>query len=401
MSNLSLRANLSPIKGIRIGITQAGIRYPNRDDLVLIEINPTATVAGVFTQNSFCAAPVQVCRKHLSQNTPRALIINTGNANAATGEAGVIDALACSAGVAELLQIEATQVLPFSTGVIGEPLPLKALIKGLAPVFSDLDENNWERAAAAIMTTDTRPKYATRTFEINGGQVNLTGIAKGSGMIQPNMATMLGFIATDALIEPALLDEFLKSANQLSFNCITVDSDTSTNDSVILIATGCGEVQIDKSNQDLFFSQLSELMIELAQAIVKDGEGATKFISVNIHEGKDIDECRLAGFAIANSPLIKTALFASDPNWGRIVMAIGKAGLSKLDQNIVNIDINNIRIVTNGCRDQNYNEEIAANALQDPNIVIDVFLARGAAQATIWTCDFSYEYVKINADYRS
>lgn len=401
MSNLSLRANLSPIKGIRIGITQAGIRYPNRDDLVLIEINPTATVAGVFTQNSFCAAPVQVCRKHLSQNTPRALIINTGNANAATGEAGVIDALACSAGVAELLQIEATQVLPFSTGVIGEPLPLKALIKGLAPVFSDLDENNWERAAAAIMTTDTRPKYATRTFEINGGQVNLTGIAKGSGMIQPNMATMLGFIATDALIEPALLDEFLKSANQLSFNCITVDSDTSTNDSVILIATGCGEVQIDKSNQELFFSQLSELMIELAQAIVKDGEGATKFISVNIHEGKDIDECRLAGFAIANSPLIKTALFASDPNWGRIVMAIGKAGLSKLNQNIVNIDINNIRIVTNGCRDQNYNEELAANALQDPNIVIDVFLARGSAQATIWTCDFSYEYVKINADYRS
>lgn len=397
----SVQTMVHPILGIRLGIAKAGIRYPDRDDLVLIEINEGATVAGVFTQNAFCAAPVQVCKKHLKEATPRALIINTGNANAATGENGIIDALATAQGLSDLLQISPNQVLPFSTGVIGEPLPMKPLIKGLPKTFANLAANNWEAAARGIMTTDTRPKCASRQFKNGDEMVHITGIAKGSGMIQPNMATMLSFIATDAKIAPNLLNHCLKTATNASFNCITVDSDTSTNDSVILIATGAGSVIVDDQNCEDFMKELQAIMIELAQSIVKDGEGATKFITVTVNKGLDVTECKQVAFSIANSPLIKTALFASDPNWGRIVMAIGKSGITDLNQNNIDIKINDLKIVTHGVRDPHYQESMGANALAKKDIVIKVRLNRGDASATVWTCDFSYDYVKINADYRS
>ncbi len=397
----SVQTVVHPILGIRLGIAKAGIRYPDRDDLVLIEINEGATVAGVFTQNAFCAAPVQVCKKHLQAATPRALIINTGNANAATGENGVIDALATAQGLSDLLQISPNQVLPFSTGVIGEPLPMKPLIKGLPKAFANLAANNWEAAAKGIMTTDTCPKCVSRQFKIGNELVHITGIAKGSGMIQPNMATMLSFIATDAKIAPDLLEHCLRTATDISFNCITVDSDTSTNDSAILIATGAGSVIIDDQNCSDFMKVLQEVMIELAQAIIRDGEGATKFITVAVKKGLDATECKQVAFSIANSPLIKTALFASDPNWGRIVMAIGKAGVVGLDQHTINVDINGVKIVTQGVRDAHYQESMGAKALAAKEIVINVDLNRGNASATVWTCDFSYDYVKINADYRS
>ena len=395
-------STIYPIAGLRVGATQAHIRYPNRKDLVLFEFIANTAVAGVFTQNIFCAAPVLVCKQHLAQQKGiRGLVINTGNANAATGESGLVDAYAMAQAAANILQVEAAQVLPFSTGVIGEPLPLEPIIKGLPQAFCNLETNNWEDAAQGIMTTDTQTKIASEQFQINGKTINITGIAKGAGMIQPNMATMLSFIATDAKIEQSLLEKALKTGANLSFNSITVDSDTSTNDSCILIATGASNVEITEQNYAEFLQVLTKIMINLAQKIVKDGEGATKFITVQIVNGSSSELCKTIGLSVANSPLIKTALFASDPNWGRIIMAIGKTNLSDIKTHLLNIDINGVRIVSNGARDPHYIEAMGAEALKPKDIEIIINLNIGSAKHTVWTCDFSYEYVKINADYRS
>jgi glutamate N-acetyltransferase/amino-acid N-acetyltransferase len=402
--------SLLPVAGVRLGIAQAGIRKANRRDLCLISLVPGARVAGVFTANRFCAAPVQVCRDHLSRSDIRALVINTGIANAGTGESGLVAAHATCIAVARALGVAPEQVLPFSTGVIMEPLPVDRIERGLPACMADLDEGNWHAAAHAIMTTDTVAKAASRTVVIDGRTITLSGISKGAGMIKPNMATMLGFIATDAAVSQSVLEAIVKQAADRSFNCITVDGDTSTNDSFVLIASGtAGNAEITSSEGaagQALADAVASLAVELAQAIVRDGEGATKFITIEIEEGRDAAECKAVGYAIAHSPLVKTAFFASDPNLGRILAAVGNAAqnhppLDDIDTSKVSLWIGHYLVAKDGGRNPAYREEQGASAMAPSEITIRVVLGRGDARATCWTCDFSYDYVKINADYRS
>jgi glutamate N-acetyltransferase/amino-acid N-acetyltransferase len=410
-------AQLFPVAGVRLGVAEAGIRKADRRDLTLIELAPGSRVAGVFTKNRFCAAPVHVCRAHLKQEGIRALVINTGIANAGTGEPGMEAARLSCAAVAMLMDISANQVLPFSTGVILEPLPVERLRGGLPAALSALTADGWHDAAHAIMTTDTVAKAASR--KVGAGETaaaaayTITGIAKGAGMIRPNMATMLGFMATDASIAQPMLERLVKEAADDSFNCITVDGDTSTNDSFILIATGQGAAKfdtIDAPGWAEFKQTVIEVARELAQAIVRDGEGATKYIEIAVEGGRSIAECKAAGYAIAHSPLVKTAMFASDPNLGRILAAIGYAwnidpALADLDDTKVKVWLgsgkNEVLVAENGGRAISYKEEDGAAAVRPAEITIRVDLGRGSQQTKVWTCDFSYDYVKINADYRS
>ncbi len=402
-------AALLPVPGVRLGVAEAAIRKLNRKDLTLIELAPGTRVAGVFTQNRFCAAPVQVCKANLPAGGIRALVINTGVANAGTGEPGLVAARATCEAVAAQFEIDASQVLPFSTGVILEPLPVERLVAGLPAAKAALKADGWFDAAHGIMTTDTVPKASSRQVQFGGKTITLTGISKGAGMIKPNMATMLGFMATDADVAQPLLDALLKEVADLSFNSITVDGDTSTNDSFMLIATGqAGNPTItDAASADyaVFRAAVLDLAIWLAQAIVRDGEGATKFMTLQIEGGQDRDECRKVGYAIGHSPLVKTAFFASDPNLGRILAAIGYAGIADLDVAGLKVWLasngEEVLVAEQGGRAADYREEAGARIMQAAEITIRVDLGRGAAGATLWTCDFSYDYVKINADYRS
>ena len=400
---------LFPVPGVRLGTAEAGIRKKDRRDLTLIEFAPGSRAAGVFTQNRFCAAPVTVCREHLAgAGSLRALVINTGIANAATGEQGMRAARETCAAAAQLLGCEASEVLPFSTGVILEHLPVERLIAGLPAAQADLAADHWHAAAHAIMTTDTVAKAASRRVTSAGLQFTVTGISKGAGMIRPNMATMLGFVATDAGLSQVLLQKLAKDAADASFNCITVDGDTSTNDSFVVIATGASGCTIDGESSP-HWPALREAVIgvaqELAQAIVRDGEGATKFITVKVGAGGTVAECRQVAYAIGHSPLVKTAFFASDPNLGRILAAIGYAGIADLDAAGVRVWLGSggeeVLVSESGGRAASYREEDGARIMQAAEITVRVDLGRGAARATVWTCDLSYDYVKINADYRS
>ena len=404
-SPLPIRAQLTPVPGLQLGYAQAGIKKPGRKDVLVLKLAPGATVAGVFTTNRFCAAPVQVSKDHLAGTQPIvALVVNTGNANAGTGEAGLANANATCAALAKLLGCEANQILPFSTGVILEPLPLEKLVAGLPAAIANLNEDRWFDAAEAIMTTDTQPKAASRVVTIAGKRVTMTGISKGAGMIKPNMATMLGFMACDAKISQPVLQTLVKQAADASFNCITIDGDTSTNDSFMLIATGTGELEItDTASAE--YHALAEAVIglsqELAQMIVRDGEGATKFITVRVEQGRDLEECRKIAYAIGHSPLVKTAFFASDPNLGRILAAIGYAGVNDLDVNQINLYLDDVWVAKQGGRNPDYQEHDGQRVMKQSEITVRVTLARGEAAATIWTCDLSHDYVSINADYRS
>ena len=402
-------ADLKAVAGIEIGVAEAGIKKPNRKDLLVLKLAPTATVAGVFTLNRFCAAPVQISKANLAAVTAgaapiRALLVNTGNANAGTGESGLADAQASCAALAELLGCTPQQILPFSTGVILEPLPVQRLVAGLPQAVAALTSDNWFSAAEAIMTTDTQPKAGSRTVTIGGHAVTLTGISKGAGMIKPNMATMLGFLAFDATVAQPVLDQLVKQAADKSFNCITIDGDTSTNDSFMLVATGVGSLVIDSIDSPHYAelaAAVAELSTFLAQAIVRDGEGATKFMTVTVEDGRNVEECRKIAYSIAHSPLVKTAFFASDPNLGRILAAIGYAGVDDLDVGQLNLYLDDVWVAKNGGRNPDYQEQDGQRVMQQSEITIRVKLARGDATATLWTCDLSHDYVSINADYRS
>lgn len=402
-------ADLKAVAGIEIGVAEAGIKKPNRKDLLVLKLAPTATVAGVFTLNRFCAAPVQIAKANLAAVTAgaapiRALLVNTGNANAGTGESGLADAQASCAALAELLGCTPQQILPFSTGVILEPLPVQRLVAGLPQAVAALTSDNWFSAAEAIMTTDTQPKAGSRTLTIGGHTVTLTGISKGAGMIKPNMATMLGFLAFDATVAQPVLDQLVKQAADKSFNCITIDGDTSTNDSFMLVATGAGSLVIDSIDSPHYAelaAAVTELSTFLAQAIVRDGEGATKFMTVTVEDGRNVEECRKIAYSIAHSPLVKTAFFASDPNLGRILAAIGYAGVDDLDVGQLNLYLDDVWVAKNGGRNPDYQEQDGQRVMQQSEITIRVKLARGDATATLWTCDLSHDYVSINADYRS
>ena len=399
-------ALLHAVPGERLGVAMAGVRKANRRDLCVIALDAGSTVAGVFTQNRFCAAPVQLCREHLAAGSEtRALLINTGNANAGTGADGLSRARASCEALAPLLGVKAQQVLPFSTGVIMEALPLERIVAGLPAALLALDANAWGQAAQAIMTTDTLPKAASRQVLIGGKTVTVTGISKGAGMIRPNMATMLGFMATDAVIAPALLQALVTRAADQSFNRITIDGDTSTNDSFVLIATqqaGHTPIQsLDSADGKILVDAVFAVARELAQAIVRDGEGATKFITVRVSGGRDAAECKLAAYAIAHSPLVKTAFFASDPNLGRILAAVGYAGIADLDQATIDLYLDDVHVVHQGGRRPEYREEDGQRVMQQSEISVHVNLNRGAADITVWTCDLSHDYVTINADYRS
>ncbi|MDN2718402.1 bifunctional glutamate N-acetyltransferase/amino-acid acetyltransferase ArgJ [Janthinobacterium sp. SUN120] len=402
-------ADLKAVAGIEIGVAEAGIKKPNRKDLLVLKLAPTATVAGVFTLNRFCAAPVQISKANLAAVTAgaapiRALLVNTGNANAGTGESGLADAQASCAALAELLGCTPQQILPFSTGVILEPLPVQRLVAGLPQAVAALTPDNWFSAAEAIMTTDTQPKAGSRTVAIGGHAVTLTGISKGAGMIKPNMATMLGFLAFDATVAQPVLDQLVKQAADKSFNCITIDGDTSTNDSFMLVATGAGSLVIDSIDSPHYAAlaaAVTELSTFLAQAIVRDGEGATKFMTVIVEDGRNVEECRKIAYSIAHSPLVKTAFFASDPNLGRILAAIGYAGVDDLDVGQLNLYLDDVWVAKNGGRNPDYQEQDGQRVMQQSEITIRVKLARGDATATLWTCDLSHDYVSINADYRS
>ncbi|NEX64548.1 bifunctional glutamate N-acetyltransferase/amino-acid acetyltransferase ArgJ [Noviherbaspirillum galbum] len=409
---LPVAANLKPVAGIELGHAEAGVRKANRKDLLVMKLAPTASVAGVFTTNRFCAAPVQVCKAHLeglslSDRTDggiRALVINTGNANAGTGEAGLAAANATCAALAALLRCEPSQILPFSTGVILEPLPVERIKAGMPQAIGNLKADNWYNAAEAIMTTDTQPKAESRTVAINGVTITLTGISKGAGMIKPNMATMLGFLAMDAKVAQPVLEHMVKQAADKSFNCITIDGDTSTNDSFMLIATGASALEVNDIDSPEY-AALADAVIglsqELAQMIIRDGEGATKFMTITVEEGRNADECRQIAYAIGHSPLVKTAFYASDPNLGRILAAIGYAGVDDLDVSKLNLYLDDVWVAKNGGRNPDYKEEDGQRVMKQSEITIRVRLARGDAAATIWTCDLSHEYVSINADYRS
>ena len=397
---------LLPVSGVRIGVTEAGVRKASRKDLTVFLLDEGTAVAGVFTRNRYCAAPVQVCQQHLAANMGiRALVINTGCANAGTGESGLVDAHTTCVALARVLELAPQQILPFSTGVIMEPLPVDRIVKGLPAAVANAQPAHWLRAAEGIMTTDTVPKAACRQVQVGGKTVTMTGISKGAGMIRPNMATMLGYLATDAAIAPALMPELAKRLADVSFNRITVDGDTSTNDSFVLMATGqAGHTVVTDLNSpegQVLVKALTEVAQTLAHAIVRDGEGATKFIAVRVEGGRNTDECLKAAYAIAHSPLVKTAFFASDPNLGRILAAVGYAGIDDLDQNLIELQLDDVHVVTRGGRHPQYQEADGARVMQQSEITIRVGLNRGTAADTVWTCDLSHEYVSINADYRS
>ena len=391
------------VAGVRLGTARAGIKYPDRRDLVVVELAAETQAAAVFTRNAFCAAPVTVARTHLAAASPRYLVINTGNANAGTGRQGLADAEASCRSLAERTGCRSEEVLPFSTGVIGEPLPLFRLVTGLPEALATLRPDGWAEAAAGIMTTDTRPKWASRRLTLAGREVTITGIAKGAGMIRPDMATMLAFVATDAAVDPALLREILHEAVADSFNAITVDGDTSTNDACLLLATGRSGANVPATGGDRarFATAVSEVCVDLAQAIVRDGEGATKFITVRVEGGRDVAECRQVAYTIAHSPLVKTAFFAADPNWGRILAAVGRSGLDALGLERVTIHLDEVCIVRDGGRAPDYTEEQGQRVMARPEIAIRVELGRGGAAARIWTTDLSFDYVRINAEYRT
>jgi glutamate N-acetyltransferase/amino-acid N-acetyltransferase len=400
-------ASLHAVAGVHLGIGRAGIRKPNRADLVVFSLTEGASVVGVFTRNRFCAAPVQVCRAHLAGSAPaiRALVVNTGNANAGTGADGLVRANRTCASLAALMGLAPAQVLPFSTGVIMETLPVERIEAGLPAAIADLQADHWLQAAEGIMTTDTCPKAASRQVQIGGHTVTVTGIAKGAGMIRPNMATMLGFVATDAVIAPALLQPLVQLAADASFNRITIDGDTSTNDSFILIATQqAGHAPIESLTSDdglLLQEAVIAVSRQLAQAIVRDGEGATKFITVQVDGGATEAECQRVAYAIAHSPLVKTAFFASDPNLGRILAAVGYAGIDDLDQSLIDMYLDDVHVAHQGGRHPAYQEADGQRVMKQSEITVRVVLHRGAACTTVWTCDLSHDYVSINADYRS
>lgn len=397
--------HMHPVKGVKLTAVSGGIKKVGRRDVVLFELAEGSRVAGVFTKNAFCAAPVTVCREHLAKAPIRFLIINSGNANACTGEQGLLDAKATCAAIAELKGVKQEQVLPFSTGVIGEPLPVQKIIAVVPEALEKATENGWVDAGAGIMTTDTRPKGFSQQFEYQGKTITVNGISKGAGMIKPNMATMLGYIATDAAIAQDVLQALSREAADKSFNRITIDGDTSTNDSCILMATGqSGTPEITQTSGELY-EKVRELIlaahVHLAKSIVSDGEGATKFVTVAVTGGGSRDECLDVAYAVAHSPLIKTALFASDPNWGRIVAAIGYAGVPNLDATKVRVHLNDVLIVEKGGRAKTYTEEQGQAVMSQADIAINIYLGRGDFAETVWTTDLSYEYVRINADYRS
>lgn len=398
-----------PVAGVRLAAVEAGIRYPDRRDLVLVEIAAGATLAGVFTGNAFCAAPVQVAREHLRSSPANAdgrhfFIINTGNANAGTGQAGLDATRQCCQALAEQTGEQAHNVLPFSTGVIGELLPADKIVAALPTALAALDESNWEAAARGIMTTDTRPKSSSEELALSGGPVVISGIAKGAGMIKPNMATMLAYVFTDAAIDSELLDGLLRQATDQSFNRITVDGDTSTNDCCMLVASGKSGVRLNAANaQDItaFREALDTLFRDLATQLIRDAEGASKFITIEISGGASTAECLQVGYCVAESPLVKTAFFASDPNWGRILAAVGRAGLADLDLSKVRISLGHTRLVENGGLAPGYTEAAGQAEMDREDITIHIELARGSASETLWTSDLSHEYVRINAEYRS
>jgi len=396
--------DLHPVTGFRLGTTSAGIKTPGRPDLVVMEMAAGSTTTAVFTQNAFCAAPVTIAREHLGQQQPAYLLVNTGNANAGTGNAGKQDARQCCMALAGYTSCSMQSVLPFSTGVIGEPLPVDKIRTSLPAALGNLDEQGWVAAASGILTTDTVPKGASKTIELDGQTVTITGIAKGSGMIRPDMATMLAFIATDAAIEYGLLHDCLLAAVARSFNRITVDGDTSTNDACVLVATGksmAPEIKSSGINYEMFRAAVIDVFTLLAQAIVRDGEGATRFVTVAVDGGRNSSECLDVAYTIAHSPLVKTALFAGDPNWGRILAAVGRAGLHELDLDNVQIYLDDVCIVRDGGRASDYTEAAGQQVMDRKEITIRVVLNRGVCSEEIWTCDLSYDYVKINAEYRS
>ena len=393
-----------PVSGVSIGVASAGIKTPGRKDLVVFELVPGSQVAGIFTQNQFCAAPVHVARRHLSISQPRYLLINTGNANAGTGERGMADALACCSALAEQAGVAEQAVLPFSTGVIGEALPSDKIMAAMPELLNNLGESGWENAASGIMTTDTRPKGASRQLRLGEHLVTISGISKGAGMIRPNMATMLGFIATDASLSPELLQAWASELGEHSFNRITVDGDTSTNDACMLMATGqYGGPQI--TSESPYAAELKEALqqvyLELAHAIVRDAEGATKFVTIEVHHAASVQEALDVAYTVAHSPLVKTALFASDPNWGRILAAVGRAGVEGLELQALEIFLGDVCLVRNGGRAEEYSEARGQAVMDLEDITIAIDLKRGQVTETVWTCDFSHEYVTINAEYRT
>ena len=395
---------LHPVAGFRLGTTSAGVKTPGRKDLVVMELAEGATTAGVFTLNQFCAAPVQICKRHLAQETPSYLVVNTGNANAGTGKEGYQDALDVCQAVADQVQVSIEQVLPYSTGVIGEKLPTDRIISAVPAAFEALAEDGWLEAANGIQTTDTRPKAWSEQFQYQGKTITLTGISKGAGMIKPNMATMLAYVATDAAVEQTLLQKCLSRSADLTFNRVTIDGDTSTNDSCMLVATGASSVDVTESDSELFElfnTTLDKVMLELAQAIVRDGEGATKFVTISVEQAANSEEALKTAYAVAHSPLVKTALFASDPNWGRILAAVGYAGVENLDVDALQIWLGDVCIVANGGRAESYTEAAGQAVMNEEDITIRILLNRGDKQETVWTTDLSKDYVSINADYRS
>jgi glutamate N-acetyltransferase/amino-acid N-acetyltransferase len=402
---LKAPSGLRPVRGVRLAAGSAGIYRKTRPDVALIALAPGSTGAAMFTSNTFCAAPVRVARAHLAAAAPRYCLINAGNANAGTGSGGMGAAVATCRALAGVGECATEQVLPFSTGVIGEPLPADAICRVLPDLHGRLDEDAWMDCAAAIMTTDTLPKGASRTFEVDGRPATITGIAKGAGMIHPDLATMLVFIATDAVVERAALGAALARAADRSFNRISVDGDTSTNDAVVLLATGRSESaairDVDEERARDFLAALEQICVQLAQAIVRDGEGATKFISIIVEEAASEAECLAVGKAIARSPLVKTAFFASDPNWGRILAAVGNAGLPDLDGSRIDLMLDEVSVVERGERSAGYTEQAGCKVMSREEIAVRVKLGRGRAAATLWTCDLSHEYVRINAEYRS
>ena len=397
---------LKPIAGVRIGIAQAGVRKANRKDLTVFLLDEGASVAGVFTRNRFCAAPVQVCREHLAAGSAvRALVINTGNANAGTGAPGLAHARQTCEALAKLLHCTPAQVLPFSTGVIMEPLPVDRIVAGLPAALVDAQAAHWAEAAEGIMTTDTVPKASSVEVQVGGQTISITGISKGAGMIRPNMATMLGFLATDAVIAAHLMKDLASELAEGSFNRVTVDGDTSTNDSLMLIATHKAAhtpiTSLDSAEGQALLQGLMQVARQLAHAIVRDGEGATKFITVQVEGGRTAEECRQVAYAIAHSPLVKTAFFASDPNLGRILAAVGYAGIEDLDQGLIELHLDDVHVVSQGGRRAEYREQDGQRVMKGSEITVRVGLGRGTASDTVWTCDLSHDYVTINADYRS
>lgn len=398
-------SKLHAVQGVSLGATAAGIRKSGRKDLVVLALAESTRAAAVFTRNAFCAAPVIVARDHLQQAQPRFLLVNTGYANAGTGSAGLMDARGCCAALAALTGCEPTEVLPFSTGVIGEPLPVTRIVAGLPDALANLRVDGWAEAALGIMTTDTVPKGASRQLDIDGRTITVTGMAKGAGMIRPDMATMLAFVATDAVLDSVPLRRCLEAAVAGSFNRITVDGDTSTNDACVLLATGASAMEPIRDETSGAYRALvaavGEVCVELAQALIRDGEGATKFITVEVVEGLDESECLAVAYAVAESPLVKTACFAGDPNWGRILAAVGRSGVAKLDVERVSIWLDELRIVHDGGRAAEYREELGQAVMARDRVTVRIHLGRGEISACVWTCDLSYDYVRINAEYRT